>query len=90
MAGISPFSDTRSRPSGSTQLYGRLEQCWRHDLNWDIFPTGLKQVIDADKVLLIIKKSSLITLHICTTCTCRDAIRLEYPLGCHLLQCWQG
>ena len=78
MVGISPFSDTRSRPSGSTQLFGRLEQCWRHDLNWDIFPTG------------IIKKSSLITLHICTTCTCRDAIRLEYPLGCHLLQYWQG
>ena len=63
MAGISPFSDARSRQSGSTQLLGRLEQCWHHDLNWDIFPTGLKQVIYTDKVLLIIKKSSLIIQH---------------------------
>ena len=44
MAGISPFTESRPKSSGSFQLLRRLEQCWSNDLNWDLLPRTLKQV----------------------------------------------
>ena len=44
MATTSPFSDPKSKSGASIQLLKRLEQCWNQTLNWDLFPTDLKEV----------------------------------------------
>lgn len=44
MATASPYNDPKSRSGASVQLLRRLEQCWNEKLNWDLFPSDLKEV----------------------------------------------
>lgn len=80
MAGISPCVDSKSK-SGSFQLLGRLEQCWTGDLNWELFPSNLKEVMFS-LALVYFHYQSVIECMCMYVCMHRDVIKWEQLSVC--------
>ena len=41
----SPHSDPK-RKAANQQLSQRMQKCWDHELDWDLFPQKVKEVYD--------------------------------------------
>ena len=67
---------TEKSRMAAVQLSSRLKKCWSVDINWDLYPTYIREVRIENKYCYKILSRIL---------TCRGVPRLLRQLACHLV-----